>query len=170
MSEARQIAVVNDYAGFMAALRTRADELDVSRETLDAVSGLQNGYCAKLLAPVPIRAIGPTSLGPLLQALGLAIIVVEDLGAFEKIEARLRKRRRKDDAHAAVLTLKRHKPRGVWKGDKAWGKVMTARRLLTLTPARRSRIAKQAARAMWKKRKAAKAANLAQVTVHPEVV
>lgn len=148
------LGIVRDYAGLMTVLRARSDRLGVTRETLDAVTGLQSGYCSKLLAPVPIRNLGETSLGPILSALGLMIVVVEDPAMMAKYSSKLAKRRaKKPDAHAAMLTLKRRKPRGVWKGDKLWGRVMTSRRLLTMSPMRRKRIARQAARARWGKPK-----------------
>lgn len=153
MTEPRQLATVNEYTELMAALRARATELNVSRETLDAVSGLQAGYCAKLLAPVPIRAIGPSSLGPLLQALGLALIVVEDLSNFQKIEGRMRKRLRKEaDADAAMPTPKRKRRRGIWRGNSDWGRVMRARATLKMSPTQIRRQAKRAANARWGKR------------------
>jgi hypothetical protein len=44
----RSIAVTN-YTQLLDAIRRRKDELNVSFEILDAVSGLQSGYSAKLL-------------------------------------------------------------------------------------------------------------------------
>ena len=63
----REIAVVQSYDELIRALRKRADELKITRETIDAVTGLQGGYSAKLLASVPIRMLGRVSLGPILQ-------------------------------------------------------------------------------------------------------
>lgn len=164
MTEPRQLAVVREYGELVAALRDRAEELDVARETLDEVTGLQTGYCAKLLAPVPVRSIGPASLGPLLQALGVALIVVEDLSDFEKIERRLRKRLRKDDyATDGMLPRKRKRSRAFWRGNSDWGKLMSSRASLIMSPTDLRRRAKRAARARWgrraKLRRAEQAAN-----------
>jgi hypothetical protein len=63
-SPPRALAEVHDYAGLHASLRARSDELAVSRAELDSLSGLQGGYCSKLLAPVPIKRLGMESLGP----------------------------------------------------------------------------------------------------------
>lgn len=166
MTEPRQLAVVREYGELMTALRNRANALDVPREAIDALAGLQSGYTAKLLAPVPIRAIGPTSLGPLLQALGVAIIIVEDLATFEKIEARLRKRRRKDEyATDGMLAHKRPKKRGVWRGNSEWGKVMGSRALLKMSPSDLRRRAKKAANARWSRQRRLK--KLARVGISP---
>jgi hypothetical protein len=85
--EGRALAEIHDYAGLVRALRARAEELDVSRETLDAVSGLQAGYSGKLLAQV--KGVGRVSLGPLLGAMGCALVLVEDPEALAKVRPRL---------------------------------------------------------------------------------
>jgi hypothetical protein len=46
-----------EYGDLHEILRSRSEELGASRETLDAVSGLQSGYTAKLLSPVPRKAL-----------------------------------------------------------------------------------------------------------------
>jgi hypothetical protein len=92
------LAEVRGWRDLHAALRARAEQLDVPRETLDALTGLPNGYCAKILAPVPIRNLGRISFDAMLAVLGLKLIVTEDPEAMEKIGPRLVKRcrRRRD--------------------------------------------------------------------------
>lgn len=58
-------------------IRQRRDEVGITNETLDSVSGLQSGYSGKLLAPVPIKGIGEMSLGALLGALALKVAHIE---------------------------------------------------------------------------------------------
>lgn len=53
-----QAIEIRSWAELQVALRQRAETLDVSREVLDHLTGLQSGYCAKLLAPHPIRRLG----------------------------------------------------------------------------------------------------------------
>lgn len=60
--------------------------------TIDEISGLQSGYSAKLLAPIPMRNLGRVSLGALLGALALKMIVVKDKEAQAKIEGRLHRK------------------------------------------------------------------------------
>jgi hypothetical protein len=88
----RQLAEATDYDGLIAAIRNRAAELQVAGETLDEISGLPNRYCAKLIGPKPIRRIGAISLGPLLGALGIKLIIAEDEDALRRVAGRLRKR------------------------------------------------------------------------------
>jgi hypothetical protein len=74
-----------------ALICDRRDELDVSHETLDFISGLQPGYVSKLLAPDPIRNFGPESLRALLGALALKIVkieIAEDPEAAAKVSGR----------------------------------------------------------------------------------
>jgi len=84
--------VAKDYEGLIAAFRARAAHLQVSRQTLDDVSGLPDYYCAKLLGPKRVKHIGSVSLGPLLGALGLKLIVCEDPKSMRRYATR-RKRR-----------------------------------------------------------------------------
>lgn len=149
----RHIATVSNYDELIAALRARADELGVTRETLDAVSGMQTGYCSKLLAPVPIRALGPTSLGPMLGALGLAILVVEDAEALGKISKRIeRSTKKRSNAGQKMLATKRRRKHRFPRGPE-FAHIMRSRQLLTQSKAKRSRIAKTAAKARWRKPK-----------------
>jgi hypothetical protein len=83
----RPIALVREYGELIQGLRDRAEELNVSRETLDAVSGLQSGYTAKLL--VGLKGLGRVSLGPLLGSMGLVIVLAEDQDALARVRHRL---------------------------------------------------------------------------------
>jgi hypothetical protein len=90
----RQLAVIHDYDELLAAIRARRDELQITHETIDDVSGLQPGYTSKLFAPRPIRHLHSVSLGLVLGALGLAIVLVEDQIALARVSGRLVKRER----------------------------------------------------------------------------
>jgi hypothetical protein len=84
----RSIAVTN-YTQLLDAIRRRKDELNVSFEILDAVSGLQSGYSAKLLSPRPVKRLGEVSLAALLGALGLRLVVRPDPDALSRVRSRL---------------------------------------------------------------------------------
>jgi hypothetical protein len=78
-------AEARGYADFHRALRARAEQVGASREVLDEESGLADGYCAKILAPVPMKgAISLTALEPMLTALRLKIVLVDDHEAIAK--------------------------------------------------------------------------------------
>jgi hypothetical protein len=67
-------------------LRRRADELRLSRRTIDNLSGLPDGYCQKLLGPAKRRKLGMKSLGAILGALGVRLVMVEDPAACETLQ------------------------------------------------------------------------------------
>lgn len=148
MSEPRQIAVVREYSELVDALRARALELNVSRSEIDAVSGLQSGYAAKLLAPVPIRNIGPMSFGPLLQALGLSLIVVEDQGSKERFVDRMPNRRHRMPSFGEHDIIEYRKTR---RALRKAGRLGAKKRNENLSEKRRQKLARNAARSRWRR-------------------
>lgn len=81
----RQIAVVlaeitaeSGYEGLHQAFRAQAERLNLSRDQIDELATLTRGHASKLLAPYPIRAIGRTTLGPMLYALKAKLLFVPD--------------------------------------------------------------------------------------------
>lgn len=151
MTEPRQLATVRSYEELHAAMRARAAELEVTRETIDAVSGLQSGYAGKVLAPKPMKRLGPTTLPLMLGALGLALVVVEDEIALAKVAPQLTKRRRP----VAMLAVKSGRGKQRLMSVRFLRKIagrggnMRARKL---PQRRRSQIARNAAKARWAKR------------------
>jgi len=85
MSEPRQIAICHDYNSLHSALRARVHELNISYQTVDFEAEFTQGHASKILSPYPIKGLGRTTLGPMLQALGLAIVLVEDPKSLERI-------------------------------------------------------------------------------------
>jgi hypothetical protein len=67
--------------------------LDVSNLVLDDVTGLPSGYSGKLLSRRFRRTLGRVSLGVLLQALGVKLVVVEDPAALDRVRDRLTQRK-----------------------------------------------------------------------------
>ncbi|THD46585.1 MAG: hypothetical protein E8A46_26375 [Bradyrhizobium sp.] len=96
-------AEITNYDDLIIVLRARADELQVSRETIDFISGLPSGYAGKLLSLRHVRRIGLQSLGPLLTALGIKLIAVDDEAALEQCRSRYMKR---DEPHFRSATAR----------------------------------------------------------------
>src|SRR5262249_53491548 len=90
MTEPRKLGVVRSYDELVEALRARAFELNATRDAIDEVAGLQRGYSAKVLAPGTPRCLGRQSMGPLLGALGVMLLVVEDEKAMERYGHRVK--------------------------------------------------------------------------------
>jgi hypothetical protein len=86
------LAAIDDYDALHAALRARAVALRLSRATIDDLSGVPDRYCAKLFGPGQVRRLGQISLGPVLSALGVKLILVDDPEARRAIERRAPKR------------------------------------------------------------------------------
>lgn len=88
------MTAIRSMPELIQALRDRARELQLTHETIDAVSGLQSGYTSKLLAPKPIKNLGPMSFESILGALGLAVVVVEDPEQVARVSKQWTKRER----------------------------------------------------------------------------
>jgi hypothetical protein len=141
------IARVSDYGALVSALRARSAELNVRREVLDSVAGLQQGYSAKLLSPVPSKSLGRVSLGPVLQALGLAIVLVEDAEALARVKNRFgtpERRTMRGGGKHNVITIRVSRRRLAMLAKR--GGIARAQKL---TAEQRSDAARRAAKARW---------------------
>lgn len=74
----RELAHVADYDDLLNALRARADELSITRHSIDYLSHLPDGYAGKILGLSQIRRLGMMSLGPMCRALAIKLVVIED--------------------------------------------------------------------------------------------
>lgn len=83
---------IRSMGELVEALRVAQIERSISYETIDALSGLQSGYTAKLLAPVPVKNLGPVSTFPLIGALGKALVLVDDAEQIKLVRGRWKKR------------------------------------------------------------------------------
>src|SRR5436189_1385293 len=80
--------VVYHYPAFIEAIRDRTAELEISRLETDRIAGLPTGYSGKILSRNPKKRLGMHSLGPLLETLGLIVMIVEDPAARDRTLAR----------------------------------------------------------------------------------
>jgi len=97
----QSLGLVSEYDDLRAIARARMAELQISFETLDAVSGVCAGYSAKILGPNACKRFGPVSLPAILGALGLKLLVIEDLDQLDRVRSRLVRR---NESHV------RHRP------------------------------------------------------------
>ena len=74
----------NDYPALIDALRERSDQMSLARLELDRICGLADGHSGKLLSKTPRKSLGLRTVGPILQTLGLILLVVEDPVARDK--------------------------------------------------------------------------------------
>ena len=156
--------MIRSHDDLHKAFREAVEAMGVSCELLDEISGLQGGYVAKLLAPVPIRKIGPVSFDALLGATGKMLVMVDDPEALARIANRL-KPRNKSQVRASVQSdvvhvkfTKRHFKKIGRKGG------ANSRRFMSRARARK--LARIASLARWDRERARResaAAKAAQV-------
>ena len=72
-NQPQQIAVARDYPGLRAALIARRHALGWSQLEVDHRAGFYDAYCGKL--EIGTRNFGDMSLGALLGALGLELVI-----------------------------------------------------------------------------------------------
>jgi hypothetical protein len=165
MMDAPTLGVIRSYDDLHVALRARAEQLNISRETINEISGMH--HAAKLLAPKPHRNLGKMSFTALLGALGCRLLLVEEEAeTLEKLrerwvqrnEAQVRWRSAGSDAEglrispdeADEATLKR-------RFFAALGAIGGKRYVENSTSGQRARAARRAARARWRKAREATA-------------
>jgi hypothetical protein len=134
------IAVARSYDDLREAIAAWCRQIGMSRADLDVVAGLTDGHAAKLLTKRQVKRFGNRTLGPVLAATGLMLIVAVDPEAADVFS---RKQRRELPDAASRTNHWRHQ-----KGA-AWGRRMAALRRLKLPSDRRREIARKAAKARW---------------------
>lgn len=139
----RVLADVSSYEQMLAALRRRVNELQINGERFDESAGLPRGYLSKLVGERPVRRLGMVSFQPVLAALGLRLLVIEDQEATERLKSRLPPRNGSfvRSRLRIVLTNRFLKINGRKGGRVRWQ---------NLTPAQRSQIMRALAQRRWR--------------------
>lgn len=143
---------IRGYEDLHAVLRRVAELRDISRETIDEIAGLARGYASKVLAEVPLRRLGPDTLGPMLGAVGIKLLAVDDETALARYTARADKRRFEVAVQSGAVHFKislRKLKRNGRKGGKNSRKFVGKRKARML--------GRKAAKARWHKPKPIKA-------------
>jgi hypothetical protein len=106
---------------FLAALRKRQEAVGITSESLDAVLGLPDRYCNKLL--LGQKPMGATSLWLILEGLGLRIRLVPDDAAVERIKRhgafRPARGVRKTGVERLVAIARRRNAPWLWNSERA---------------------------------------------------
>jgi hypothetical protein len=136
------IATVRSYDELRRAVADYCDRIGMTRMELDRRAGITEGHAGKLLARKAVKKFGPMSLGLVLAATGLVLIVAEDHEAQPHAE----------HAHDNASG----EPTKHWRYTRGsgWGRRMAALRTLKQSAAERSASASKAARARWQRRAA----------------
>jgi hypothetical protein len=159
MIEVNPLGCINDFAGLQRIMRERKDQLGISNNCLDELAGLSDGYANKLMARPPAKNLGTLTFDLLLQALGLKLIVVEDLETMQRYASQLVQRQEKQVRAASEASLARHKKYTIVFSRKflqKMGALGGKKRAENLSPRRLRQIGIKGAEARWKRRKAAR--------------
>ena len=124
------IAVVRSYDDLRHAIADWCDQIHMTRAQLDVEADIADGHASKLLARRARKRLGPVSLGRVLEAAGLLLILGRDPDTPQ---------------HASNVASKPRPRRERRRRGTAWGKRMAALRALKLPAPRRSEIARHAA-------------------------
>lgn len=162
-------ATVHDYAGLVAALRARKDELGISDATLDDLAGFQSGYTGKLLGPAQSKKLGGMSLGVMLDALGLTLRMESDAGKLARVQHRFSKRAENHVRKRVMLTVQ--KVDGAHRMTRATlcrliGALGAKGYLAKVPPRQRRKHARNAARARWRRAREKREARDAKASSH----
>lgn len=100
---------IADESDLVAALRARLEEINVSRAEVDAQCDLPAGYTSKRLAIPQIKYFGRDAFWDIAEAMGLAVVLVEDPNATARhavrMKSRVKKYARIDNSHWNARTL-----------------------------------------------------------------
>jgi hypothetical protein len=86
-------AVIGDDAELLAAIRQRIDELGITHQTLEAISGVTDGYISKVVGSPPQKRISIYTVLLLIEALGLEVRLFERPDLVERYRHRYVKRK-----------------------------------------------------------------------------
>lgn len=141
--------VILDYEALHEGFIDRIEDLDVTRLSIDKAGKFTPGHSSKLLCNPPIKLLGKESLGKMLKATGMALVLVIDDERFAPVKVKLEKRKR-PSVHPKGSIV-----RPTWLFTRSKSLKMQVLRNQALSPRQRKMIAKRAARARWRKPKSA---------------
>lgn len=155
MTEPPRLIVMIDcrdaYREMIAMFRARIVELGTNYESIEAATGLPDGYVAKMLSQ-PSRAIskkgiiGAVTLGPLMQVVGIKFGVFVDENAIMHRLDKRESRGPKLDAGVDAGVVKQRK-----------GRIARTKQLILSSSKQRSMTARIAACERWQKHRAKQA-------------
>jgi hypothetical protein len=107
------IGEATDLDALVEILRQRKAALQLSDQLVDELAGLSAGHTGKVLGAAPTKFLGRISLGALLGALALRLVVVEDREALARVGKRWERRedsRVHDNGRISRLAIRRVRP------------------------------------------------------------
>jgi hypothetical protein len=151
MSE-QVIAEFSTWAGMVETFRLRVEQLQTTYEAV--CPDLADRYVAKLLAPIPVKAVGQQSFDAMTRAMGMRFIAIPDETAAAALAERITPRkpgphRARDGMPAKWKQTRRGNP----LRNPAAARLLQARWMLKTTPRQRAAWSRKAALARWKRKR-----------------
>lgn len=146
------LATAASYDEMIDALVARKNELGLSNEMVDELTGLPGGYTGKVLGPARVKKMGALSLWLMLEVLALKIEFHTDLQTAEKMAVRWEKRSEgqanlNNNARPLSMRALAKKHRATFRAS---GKAGNRARQAALSPEKRSMLARRAAKKRWR--------------------
>lgn len=150
--QGKAIAVVRRHQDIAEVFRLMKDSLGLTNEFIDDVGGLTKGHADKLLGPSEAKNWGPTTFDLFCEMFAIEFRVHVDIEAAKRMQAVWEGRERPLFPHAKVTRIskkliERAKPHVL----QDLSKLGNAARNAMLPGEHRSKIARKAARARWRK-------------------
>lgn len=149
------LGAARSFADISRIVADHCEQIGMSRATLDAEAFIGSGHAAKALAKRARKKLGWTTLGRVMEAVGVLIYVVRDPAA---------------QIPASIVASRNNNSRDHhWRNVKgtAWGRRMAAMRALKLPADRRTEIARHAAQVRHQGASTAPAGTLATAAKNP---
>ena len=147
------LAEIRTYDDLHTVMRRVAVDREITREGIDVVAGLQSGYASKILAPSPMKRLGPASMGAVLGALGLKLLAVVDEEAVAKYRNQVEANKRKRPLHQLRPAIPEHVKKLVEDElrtqRRKWGRNGGRKWQESLSPEERKRRASIGGRGWW---------------------
>lgn len=148
------IAIVRQHADIADAFRTIKDLLGLSDAFCDQIGGIAVGHTNKCLGPTGTKKIGPVPFNVFCELFAVEFHMVINLEAMKRMadrwERRNEERVRIENRKPSKVLIERAKPHVL----QAAARHANAARNEKLSREHRSKIARKAARARWRKKRA----------------
>ncbi len=152
------LGAARSFADISRIVADHCEQIGMSRAALDAEAFIGSGHAAKALAKRARKKLGWTTLGRVMEAVGVLIYVVRDPAAQIPASTVASRNNNSRDHH--------------WRNVKgtAWGRRMAAMRALKLPAERRAEIARHAAQVRHQGARSAPAGTLDTAANNPAPV
>jgi hypothetical protein len=145
--------IVHEHIDIADGLRALQNFRGISNEELEHLTGLTRGHVDKMLGPSRTKAIGKSSLGWILRALGGQFVLMRDLQQEAIMRARWQGRNSSQvrvNAHPLSIVVLRRAVPVIFANYSRKGALA---RLAKIPAEKRSKIARRAAKARWHRNK-----------------